>query len=155
MLTIYVLTGMAPFFLAEPERIAIPFETVPEKPPHQTLNDILLCIPQYHRILYTYRPRSQGRRTLLLEQHMATADAIFGLVELRTKLDKWLVDYKRIISGTDSDYLPDGVLYTEDYYKKCDPNATDAQWSYTHIFKPPLVFANNSVANLIPLYYKH
>ncbi|KAK9485251.1 hypothetical protein V1527DRAFT_467516 [Lipomyces starkeyi] len=153
MLTIYVLAGVAPCFLAEPEWMTIPFETVPEKPPHQTLNDILLCIPQYQQIIYTYRPRSQGRRKLLLEQRMAAAAAFFGLVELRTKLDKWLVDYKRIMSGIDSDYLPDSVLYTEDYHKKCDPNATDEQWSYTHMFKPPLVFANNSVANLIPLYY--
>ncbi|KAK9431929.1 hypothetical protein V1505DRAFT_420179 [Lipomyces doorenjongii] len=151
MLTIYVLAGVAPCFLAEPEWITIPFETVAKKPPHQTLNDILLCIPQYQHIICTYRPRSQGRQ--MPQQRMAAAEAFFGLVELRTQLDKWLVDYKRIISGIDSEYLPDSVLYTEDYYKKCDPNASDAQWLYTHIFKPPLVFANNSVANLIPLYY--
>ncbi|KAK9372157.1 uncharacterized protein V1513DRAFT_420801 [Lipomyces chichibuensis] len=153
VLTIYVLSGLTPSFLAEPEWMTIPFETVPEKPPHQTLNDILLCIPQYQRIIRTYRPRPHERRKLLLEQRMAAAEAFFCLAELRTKLDKWLVDYKRTISGIDSAYLPDNVLYTEDYYKKCDSNATDEQWSNTHIFKPPLVFANNSVANLIPLYY--
>ncbi|KAK9262462.1 hypothetical protein V1519DRAFT_442385 [Lipomyces tetrasporus] len=133
MLTIYVLSRIAPSFLAEPEWITVPFERLPQKPPHQTLNDILLCIPRYQHIILTFRPRARGRGKLSLEQRMTAAAAFFGLVELRTRLDKWLIDYKRTISGIDSDCLPDS--------------------SSTHFFKPPLVFANNSVANVIPLYY--
>ncbi|KAK9326069.1 hypothetical protein V1517DRAFT_283948 [Lipomyces orientalis] len=153
MLTIYVLSGLAPSFLAEPEWITVPFERLPQKPPHQKLNDILLCIPRYQRIIVTFRPRARGREKLSLEQRMTAAAAFFGLVDLRTRLDKWLIDYKRTISGIVSDCLPDSVLYIEDYDKKCDPNATNEQWSSTHLFKPPLIFASNAVANVIPLYY--
>ncbi|KAK9246261.1 hypothetical protein V1506DRAFT_535934 [Lipomyces tetrasporus] len=153
MLTIYVLSRIAPSFLAEPEWITVPFERLPQKPPHQTLNDILLCIPRYQHIILTFRPRARGRGKLSLEQRMTAAAAFFGLVELRTRLDKWLIDYKRTISGIDSDCLPDSVLYIEDYNKKCDPNATNEQWSSTHLFKPPLLFASNAVANVVPLYY--
>ncbi|KAK9329313.1 hypothetical protein V1520DRAFT_379349 [Lipomyces starkeyi] len=108
---------MTPCFLAEPDWLTIPFEAMPQKPPYQTLNDILLCIPQYQNIILTFRPESQWRRKLSLEQRMATAAAFFGLVESRTKLDKWLIDYKRLVSGIDSDDLPDSVLYRANYNK--------------------------------------
>ncbi|KAK9240049.1 hypothetical protein V1525DRAFT_396717 [Lipomyces kononenkoae] len=154
ILTVYVLLiRVVPCFLAEPEWITIPFETMPEKPPSQTLCDILLCIPRYRRVIAMYRPLLRKRRDLSVEERMNAAAAYFGLAELQSKLNQWLIDYKKIVSGIDSDYLPDSVLYTEDYSKKCHPNATNEQWSSSHTFKPPLLFANNAVATLIPLYY--
>ncbi|KAK9490021.1 hypothetical protein V1508DRAFT_458110 [Lipomyces doorenjongii] len=118
--------------------------TTPEKPPHQTLNDILLCIPKYQNVILSFRSKSQRRQKLAVEQRMAAAAAFIGLEELRLRLDKWLISYKQLISGIESDDLPDS---------KCDVNATNEQWVSTHLFKPPLIFVNNSVASLIPLDY--
>ncbi|KAK9353310.1 hypothetical protein V1523DRAFT_440333 [Lipomyces doorenjongii] len=153
ILTVYVLAVSTNSFLADPDWLSIPFETTPEKPPHQTLNDILLCIPKYQNVILSFRSKSQRRQKLAVEQRMAAAAAFIGLEELRLKLDKWLISYKQLISGIESDDLPDSVLYTANYYKKCDVNATNEQWVSTHLFKPPLIFVNNSVASLIPLYY--
>ncbi|KAK9326070.1 hypothetical protein V1517DRAFT_370602 [Lipomyces orientalis] len=154
MLTVYNMTSKSHCFLSEPEWITTPFEMIPEKPPHQKLNDILLGIHRYLRVILIYRPRLYGRVNLSIEQRMNAAEAFFGLAKLKAKMDKWLIDYKRSVSGIDSDCLPDSVLYIEDYDKKCDPNATNEQWATTHFFKPPLIFASNAVANVIPLYYE-
>ncbi|KAJ8096936.1 hypothetical protein POJ06DRAFT_36431 [Lipomyces tetrasporus] len=153
LLTVYVLACGLTSFLATPDWLSIPFEMMPEKPPQQTLNDILLGIPRYQSLILSLRSKSQLRQKLSVEQRMAAAAAYFGLVELRTKLDDWLSNYKLLVSGIDSDNLPDSLLYTENYNKKCDINATYEQWMSTHMFKPPLVFKNDSVASLIPLYY--
>ncbi|KAK9364644.1 hypothetical protein V1509DRAFT_635704 [Lipomyces kononenkoae] len=155
ILTVDVLAGNGsiPSFLAEPEWITIPFETVSEKPPHQTFYDILLCVSQYRCVISAYKQKLAQRRELSDEQRRTAATVYFGLVELQSKLNEWLIDYKKFISGIDCDNLPDSVLYTEDYSTKCDPNATNEEWSSSHIFKPSLAFANNSVATLIPLYY--
>ncbi|KAK9320593.1 hypothetical protein V1517DRAFT_328987 [Lipomyces orientalis] len=153
ILTVYVLACGLTSFLATPDWLSIPFEMMPEKPPQQTLNDILLGIPRYRSLIMALRPKSQARQILSVEQRMAAAAAYFGLAELRTKLDNWLNNYKLLVSGIDSDNLPDNLLYTENYNKKCDINATHQQWMSTHMFTPPLVFKNDSVASLIPLYY--